>query len=36
MALPADTVGKLYAGIQRIESLADVRELSALSALPAA
>jgi hypothetical protein len=31
MALPAATVDHLYAGIQHIETLADVRTLSALS-----
>jgi 2-methylcitrate dehydratase PrpD len=34
MALPADTVEKLYVAIQNIETLADVRTLSALTTLP--
>jgi hypothetical protein len=34
MALSPATVEKLYAAIQRIDTLADVRELTALTALP--
>lgn len=34
MALPPATVEKLYTAIQRIDTLADVRELTALTALP--
>jgi hypothetical protein len=34
MALPAAQVEKLYAAIQGIDALKDVRELSALAALP--
>ena len=36
MALPAASAEKLYAAIQRIDTLADVRELTALTALPPA
>lgn len=34
MALPAGTVEKLYVAIQNIDTLADVRDLTALTALP--